>query len=220
MVAVNHTTTAPNAKDITGQVIGRWTVLERLPTQRRNGRSRNTYRCQCQCGTVRIVQGGNLLAKKTLSCGCLHRERVSEAFSTHNASGTKVYRVWASMIQRCTNPHDKRYADYGGRGIVVCDRWRCSFEKFLQDMGPRPSRRHSIDRINNNGNYEPVNCRWATPTEQSINTRRNRLVEFGGQYMPLIEACRLTGASYKKTMARLNHGMTFSDAISQTKDTP
>ncbi len=113
------------------------------------------------------------------------------------------YISYHGMLHRCYDPKNKRYADYGGRGIIVCDRWQESFQAFVSDMGVRPSSKHSIDRIDNDGNYEPENCRWATNTEQSRN-RRNRLpIWHHGQHMTGQEYCELTGLSYATFQHRL-----------------
>jgi hypothetical protein len=112
-----------------------------------------------------------------------------------------------AMIGRCTNPHNKSWEYYGGRGIKVCERWQSSFNDFLADMGPRPTQSHSIDRFpDQNGNYEPTNCRWATKKEQSRNMRRNRLVDLGGEKITLAEACERTGVNYGSAKWRLNNG--------------
>lgn len=131
--------------------------------------------CRCDCGReVRLktswVHPGN--RRQRLSCGCYR----GEAHRTHGGSASDEFRIWAEMRKRCSNPKQKSWQHYGGRGISVCDRWQ-SFENFLADMGQRPSKGHSIDRIDNDGNYEPGNCRWATKSEQVRNTRRTKLSE-------------------------------------------
>lgn len=123
-----------------------------------------------------------LLGKNTESCGCLREEMRPNLHLTHGYSDTRLYGIWNSMIQRCTNPNVKAFKDYGGRGIRVCDKWLNSFEDFLADIGERPSLKHSLDRYpNNDGNYEPGNVRWATTQEQSRNKRDNHWLEYKGE---------------------------------------
>lgn len=126
--------------------------------------------------------------------------------------GTPTYSSWADMVQRCTNPKRKRYADYGGRGIQVCDRWR-KFENFLADMGPRPEGME-LDRIENDGNYEPGNCRWSTPTTQSNNRRSNRLLSFNGETLTVADWARRTGISAPAIAKRLKRGWSIEKALS------
>lgn len=152
-------------KDHTGQKFGRLYVIERTqPIQYPNCR-KTAYLCQCDCGQIVTVRGDYLRIGKTKSCGCLFQKH------SHwlNGKATTTYKIWDGIIQRCTNPNNRNYRLYGGRGIKVCKRW-LKFENFLNDMGQRPQGL-SIDRKNVNGNYEPINCRWATPQQQSQNTR-------------------------------------------------
>lgn len=161
-------TIARTVKDLTGSTFGRLVVLAR------SGSTRNKsarWECQCSCGATTIVTGKNLLRGITRSCGCLHREGMSALFKRHGMTRTKVHQAWKAMHQRCSNPNRKHYQHYGGRGISVCERW-ATFENFYEDMGDPPSDRHSIDRIDVDGNYEPSNCRWATWSEQIRNRRR------------------------------------------------
>jgi hypothetical protein len=124
------------------------------------------------------------------------------------------------MIRRCTNPDSTGYARYGGRGITVCDRWRESFANFLADMGPKPTPRHTIDRINNDGNYEPGNCRWATGKEQCRNTRRNRYIEHDGRRMTQVEWCEETGMIKATLCCRLKSGWSVAAALTTPVNHP
>lgn len=130
-------------------------------------------------------------------------------------SKTPTYMAWASMIDRCSNPNTECFERYGGRGIAVCDRWRGSFENFLADMGGRPSSKHSIDRYpDNNGDYEPTNCRWATKSQQSRNTRRTFLVQFKGKQVPLSDVADAVGLPSRKIRWRIENGWPVERALS------
>ena len=167
--------------DLIGVRFGRLVVVSEMRRYRENsGAPRRRFRCRCDCGRFISATRVALRSKSrpARSCGCLQRDRSREANTTHGASratggGTAEYRTWKAMLQRCHDPSYKQWKDYGGRGIGVCVRWRVSFSSFLADMGKKPSRRHSIDRKDVNGNYTPTNCRWATPFLQNSNRRKN-----------------------------------------------
>ena len=134
------------------------------------------WKCACDCGEEKIVLSGNLVNGVVRSCGCKTRDLRSSSLTRHGLSNTKTYRCWSSIIRRCTSPSNPDYKDYGGRGIKVCEHW-LKFDNFLADMGQCPSKKHSIDRANNELGYFKENCRWALPKEQANNKRNNRIYE-------------------------------------------
>ena len=171
-----------NFKDLTGQVFGRLAVIGEAPSR---GNYKTRWTCKCECGVIAEVGANELQTGTTKSCGCYRRQQPS--LSPHNyrhghsrkGGETKTYKSWCSMLNRCQNENDTRHwKDYGGRGIAVCERWR-AFQNFYADMGDRPLGM-SIDRIDNNGDYGPENCRWATHKQQNRNSRGNRLITFDG----------------------------------------
>ena len=175
--------------------------------------------CVCDCGQSATVLCQNLRNGGTQSCGCLQMELVSVRSSRHrhtakmNGRTSKCYMAWRSMKKRCHSPRSKNYRLYGGRGISVCDQWRDSFERFLADMGEPPSPAHSLDRIDNDGNYEPSNCRWATAKQQGRNTRANRLITVNGETFPLVVWSERTGVKYTTIYQRLARGWPQAQAI-------
>lgn len=156
-----------------GQKFGHWIVLSRLP----DGKSRQSrWLCKCICNKKKSVFGSCLRCGGSKSCGC----KANHGNFTHGRCGTPEWIAWQHILQRCLNPNDAGFHHYGGRGIKVCKRW-LRFENFFADMGKRPSPKHTIDRINNNGDYKLSNCRWATMKEQMNNTRGNRILTFNGK---------------------------------------
>lgn len=161
----------PQPIDLTGQRFGRLVAIEVA------GRGKyRLWKCRCDCGKSTVVDGASLRTGNTRSCGCLMLSVNTQHGHAGNGRMSSTYKTWVSIRERCRNTRSKHYQKYGGRGIKVCDRWQ-TFDNFLADMGERPSDKSSIDRINNNGNYEPGNCRWATPKEQARNTRATKLTE-------------------------------------------
>ncbi len=172
----------PNFIDLTERRFGRLLVLQRAP----NVNKRTYWLCRCDCGKSAIVFSGSLSRGFTQSCGCLRREAAREIIETnrppqgsrltHGMAESPEYSSWCAMKKRCLNPNSIRFERWGGRGIRICPQWVNSFETFYADMGPRPTVTHSIDRIDNDGNYEPGNCRWATRKEQRKNRRNPKLL--------------------------------------------
>jgi hypothetical protein len=173
-------------------------------------------RVQCDCGTEKVVAFAYLRNGDTRSCGCLHRDQLKARLTSHGKSNSREYRIWSGMLRRCTNQKAANYENYGGRGISVCERWR-NFENFYADMGVCPDG-HSIDRKNNDSNYEPGNCRWATRTEQNNNSRHNNIVTYRGEQMSLAEAVRRAGKTSRGVAAsRISR---FNWSVERAVETP
>lgn len=175
-----------------GDTFGRWTVLEECEIRKRTNAAgyERYYSCRCLCGNVGLVPKNALISRASQSCGCLRQERAIAATRKHGMWRTRTYRAWQAMVFRCHKTWHKQYHSYGGRGILVCERWH-EFENFLADMGIAPEGLE-IDRVDNNKGYEPTNCRWATRFEQMANTRKTNHVVVEGKHLCLKSACRLT----------------------------
>ena len=186
--------------DLTGQRFGRLVVIERAANSNA-GSAR--WNCMCDCGGKATVVGGGLRSGHTKSCGCIKNEKTAERNFKHGMVGTSTYVIWDSMKQRCINPNDTTYKNYGGRGISVCDRW-LKFENFYADMGERP-KGMSIERIDNNGNYCPENCCYATQKEQMRNTRRTVTVKYQGKEQCMAAWAEELGINQGTLWYRLKH---------------
>ena len=197
----------PNFRDLTGMKFGRYTVVEFAGRKNRAIH----WKCLCDCGETKIVATGHLTAGRTVSCGCYSRERAAKGNTTHGKSRSRVYKIWLGMLQRCQNPNSSSYDRYGGRGIKVCKRWE-SFENFYEDMGD-PPRRTSLDRIDNDGDYEPGNCKWATRKEQASNTRRNHIIEYQGEEFILTQLAEKVGINHDTLRSRLRNGWSVERAV-------
>lgn len=171
--------------------------------------------CRCDCGEIRLVQPAKLKSGHHQSCGCLAAEQAREQFTKHGGSGTPEYSTWRAMQERCHNPSHVSWAQYGGRGIFVCERWRGpdGFLHFTEDMGPRPERT-TIDRIDGAKGYEPGNCRWATAKDQSANRRNSILLTFNGETLPLSEWTERLGCGKNTIDERLRRGWSVERALS------
>jgi hypothetical protein len=201
---------------LVGRQFGKWLVLSKGPSDKYWNRR---WLCRCECGKERLVLQNSLVYGKSSMCHpCAMRasaEKRAQAIKTHGLSRSLEYKVWSEMIRRCHNHHDTSYANYGGRGIQVCDDWRGAggFEAFIGHIGRRPSASHAVDRIDNNGNYEPGNVRWATQTVQGRNTRKNRLITAFGKTMTLAEWAERTGIKRETIARRLNCGWSSERAL-------
>ncbi len=196
--------TTPHHKliDETGNTYGDVTVIRRAGSKN----SKAMWECLCECGNIFVTRGSSLRAGSTRSCGCKAMLITGySGFVKHGGFGTPEYKTWCTMIGRCHCETNTAYHYYGGRGIVVCDRWRHSFENFLNDMGKRPEGL-SLDRIDNDGPYSPDNCRWATRTQQMNNRRSNVILTRDGQSMTLTEWARLLGYNVDAIRKRIKAG--------------
>jgi len=198
-----------NRLDLANKTFGRLTVLKE------NGKKWNnvTWLCKCDCGNLKTVPGSMLMKGITRSCGCLAKELARKRLLKHGMSKSTEFVSWSSMRKRCYDKNDTSYNNYGGRGIKVCDRWlgKNGFINFLSDMGAKPSPIHSLDRFPNNetGNYEPSNCRWATPPEQLRNFRNNLWYEYNGEKMVVTDWEHKWGIPKNSIQAYLRRGRTF-----------
>jgi hypothetical protein len=190
-------------EDLTGRTFGRWTVLG--PGEK--GGRYPTWRCQCSCpaGTVKDVPTRSLTRGGSKSCGCYRRDVTAAMGTTHGLSKSAEYACWKSVRNRCTNPNDEAWPEYGGRTppITICERWEKSFDAFYQDLGPMPAPGLTVDRIKNHLGYEPWNCRWATRKEQTRNRRKTVLVTWNDETRPLGEWAERQGIAYLELYRRL-----------------
>lgn len=203
--------------DISGQRFGRLFVLGFSHTTIKR---QAAWSCRCDCGRTVTVIGNRLKCGKTKSCGCLRTDLGGSHSRTHGMSNSPEYRIYHGMLNRCYNEKVQAYPHYGGRGITVCDRWRfgqdgvSGFECFLADMGRRKDRGLSLERKENDGNYAPTNCRWATYLDQANNSRRNHMVNVADVILTLSDAVRAFGAvPYSTVLRRMAKGWSAEDSI-------
>lgn len=195
-------------RDLSGQQFGRWTAIAES-TRDRAGNV--MWRCKCECGVVRDVSSNSLRNGKSKSCGCWNSEKARARLTTlvtkHGLTLHPLYTVWNDMKARCFNRKDRSYPRYGGRGITVCNEWRNEFQTFYNWATVNGyARGLQIDRIDNEGNYEPCNCRWATRSENGRNKRNNRIIEFNGKAVCLSEWGEMTGLTAETIHKRIKRG--------------
>jgi len=194
--------------DLTGQRFGRLIVLEK--TIKRKNRN-VVWKCLCDCGVIIFVRSDSLKSGITKSCGCFNKDRLKESNYKHGMHKTKIYKIWQTMMQRCYNQNNSAYHNYGGRGIKVCKRWH-DFNNFYADLGD-PEVGYSLDRIDNNGDYTPENCRWATRKEQARNRRSNKFLKYNGKIICLSEALEENGVKHDVFYHRIRLGWSIEKAL-------
>ena len=201
-------------KDLCGNKYHRFTVVSFAGKKNTSGKRLNAYwNCNCDCGEIRVVKGGDLTNGRYKSCGCLSREILLNRITKHGMCYSPIYECWQGMHSRCKNRKNKSFAFYGGRGIKVCARWS-KFDDFLKDMGSGYSEGLTLDRINTFGDYCPENCRWATRKQQSNNRRSNKPFTFNGQTKNMREWSEVLGGSKSLVQFRIKSGWTVEDALS------
>lgn len=202
---------SPHFVDLSGQRFGRWTAIECSARAKRPGQQ-TKWKCRCDCGTVKkavlyhaLTNGGSK------SCGCLKREIASRPNSVRQLH-KREYNVWMSIKTRCLNEKHVTFANYGGRGITLCDEWKASFASFIRDMGPANG--GTIERVDNNRGYEPSNCKWIPKGEQSRNRRSNIVIEWKGESMLLTDIARKENVNYLSMRQYWKGGKTLEEAVS------
>lgn len=193
--------------DLSGQQFGQWRVEYRAPN---NVSGKPAWVCICQCGVKQVVSGGNLRSGRSTSCGCARDAKTAGRnkvlMRKHGARDTTEYRIWVGIKTRCFNKSAYEYPRYGGRGITMHPAWVSDFSQFLADVGRRPTGSYTLDRRDNNGNYEPNNVRWATKKEQANNMRSNLLITHGGRTQTLSQWADETGIAYETLRWRHKNG--------------
>lgn len=188
--------------DITGQVYGRLKVVRQVEGRLRGS---SLWECACECGGKKVTSSNMLRTGHAKSCGCLNLDSQKATHTKHGMVETPEHAAWKDMKARCLNPNAQNYNRYGGRGITICSRWLQSFQNFFDDMGKRP-KGMTLERKENNGNYEPGNCIWADRFQQANNTRRNRFIEFNGERHTVSQWARIKGVPRFKIRDLLDSG--------------
>lgn len=201
-------------ENLLGRKFGRLSVIGDVPSLRRQGGTRKHWLCQCDCGKQAVVQADHLRSGHTVSCGCIWADICRKHGHGHDENGqqSRTYKAWVNMRSRVSGLYDQYDTSYLLKGIKVCETWSDSFEAFLSDMGECPAGM-SLDRIDNNGNYEPSNCRWATIDQQNENRDCTRFIEFRGERMLFLTACSRFKIHPATLQHRLARGMTAEEAL-------
>lgn len=200
---------------MTGRRFGALVAMERIGSSPLNGNA--IWSLVCDCGRQCSVDGYSVRSGKVTTCQACAAERSRVASVTHGMSGSREFATWTDIQTRCLNANSTGFKNYGGRGIKVCERWRTSFDAFLADMGPRPSSRHSIERDDVDGHYEPGNCRWATAAEQARNKRNNRRITINGVTKTMTDWASAAGLTPSAMLYRINAGQSGEALIAPTQ---
>ena len=201
--------------DLTGEKFGRLTVIR---PSGKNAHGSYMWLCECDCGNTKVLNSYELRRGNVRSCGCLNRELARDRMTKHGYSKTKIYSEWKKMIYRCKNSNPYNSSRYAQRGIKVCDIWANDFETFLNHVSRLPhfdEPGYSLDRIDNDGDYEPGNVRWANPVTQANNRRDNVLITYDGETHTMSEWARKLGMSYSKLQWRIYNGWSIEKALSE-----
>lgn len=193
----------PARLDLTGKRYGKLIALEISGFDKWGAA---LWRCQCDCGSETVTRGTNITSGKSVSCGCGVRIAAVKSQTTHGKSKTVIYRAWRAMLGRCYHKKSENYKNYGGRGIIVCDRWRTKFENFDDDMGKSWFEGAELDRKDNNGNYEPSNCRWTTKKVQQSNKRNNHRLTINGKTLTIAQWGDESGLKPNTILTRVRRG--------------
>lgn len=199
--------------NLTGKKFGRLKVLEYY------GNSKNCkalWLCQCECGNTKIILGNSLTSKATVSCGCYNKEKARERRTKHNLSYSRLYKIWCGMKTRCYNKNFVYYCNYGGRGITICDEWLNDFETFYKwAISNGYEEGLTIDRINNDGNYEPINCRWISRKEQNNNMRKNIIIKYNGKEQTISQWAKEFGINRTALYYRIKRCWNIEKALTE-----
>lgn len=206
----------PKKLDLTGQIFGRLTVLSRAP----NIGKKTAWRCICLCGTEKTVQTVHLTRGLVHSCGCINHDNLVRRNTTHSLSSSRLYKIWANIRSRCSNPNAQSYEVYGGRGIQICDEWK-DFEAFYRWAVAHGYHDDlTIDRIDNDAGYFPDNCRWITQKQQCRNKRNNHLLTFRGETLCISEWADRLGLTPGALLSRIRRGWSVDEALSTPSKIP
>jgi hypothetical protein len=205
--------TSPIENKRFGRLVALWHSHTNIDQYKKSKNYRKYFKCICDCNQLTIVERNSLVSGNTKSCGCLEKETVKKVNTKHGKSKTREHNIWSGLKQRCLNKKNNHYKNYGARGILISQKWLYSFESFILDVGIAPSKNHSLDRINNDGNYEPGNCRWATREEQNNNSRRTIFLELNGERKSLADWCYKFNLKRKTVYARIRSGKSVEQAL-------